>query len=195
MQDRAASGQAGRPLHCSRVSHPHPVLPGRALRGLFAALLLPGLLLAAAPGDARAQDAQAEGWSYEMWNELMSPYCPGRTLADCPSEPADELRIWIVNQERAGRDPQAVEAQLYEQFGDILRSAPRPSGVGITAYLIPLLAFLGGGALVAVFLRRQSDRQAVASAPAIARGPAPDAESLRRVDEQLSDERDRPEGP
>ncbi len=37
-----------------------------------------------------ADDAKA--WHYDVWNTTMSPFCPGRTLLDCPSGQAAELR-------------------------------------------------------------------------------------------------------
>ena len=42
-------------------------------------------------------------WVYDVANELMSPFCPGRTLADCPSPDAASLRMWIAVQAAAGR--------------------------------------------------------------------------------------------
>ena len=32
-----------------------------------------------------------EGWAYDVSAELMSPFCPGRTLSDCPSQAAKSL--------------------------------------------------------------------------------------------------------
>lgn len=114
-------------------------------------LALVALLALAAP-----LSAEPEGWSYALANELMSPFCPGRTLADCPSEKAEELRGWIVDQELAGRSPEEVHAEVVAAFGDGVRQAPVPSGLGLAAYVIPILLFLAGGGLVAIFLRRQS---------------------------------------
>jgi hypothetical protein len=73
-------------------------------RSLILVLLVSSLCLFALPAGAQTE---AEGWSYEMWNDLMSPFCPGRTLADCPSDKAEELRQWIVDQEAGGRSPRA----------------------------------------------------------------------------------------
>lgn len=141
-----------------------------------------GLVLAllAAPGTGAAE----EPYALELYNGLMSPYCPGRTLMDCPSGQAGELRDWIAAQERAGRSRQEVEAELYAQYGDVILQAPRAEGFGLAAYVLPVVAFLIGGAIVWVFLRRQA--AASAAAP---RGPALrvpiDAELERRIDEEL----------
>jgi cytochrome c-type biogenesis protein CcmH/NrfF len=145
---------------------------------LLAAALLAALALAASP-EAGAEEA----WSADMVDELMSPYCPGRTLRSCPSPQAGELIQWIEAQEAEGRDPDAVYQQLLSEFGDEIRQAPTASGFGMAAYVIPVLAFLAGGAVVAVFLRRQG-RAGGEPPPPPATG-ALDPELERLVDEEL----------
>ena len=86
------------------------------------------ITLGAAPASA-----QPEGWAYELSGEMMSPFCPGRTLADCPSPQADSLRMWILVQEAAGRSRPDVEEELYERYGDVILAAPRAEGIGIAA--------------------------------------------------------------
>jgi len=121
---------------------------------------------------------------------MMSPFCPGRTLADCPSPQADSLRMWILVQESAGRSRQDVEAELLERYGDVILAAPRAEGFGIAAYAIPLLAFVAGGGLIVWLLRRFTARSAAADAKAqiavAAREPALDAELERIVEEELA---------
>ena len=143
-------------------------------RACAATLLVAPLLLGA------AAVAEPEGWAYDLSGELMSPFCPGRTLSECPSPQADSLRMWLIVQEAAGRSRAEVEAELYERYGDAILAAPRAEGFGIAAYLIPVVAFMAGGALLALFLRRQTR----APAPVAAAGPV-DAELERLVDEEL----------
>lgn len=147
----------------------------RALGRRSAFALALALLLPAAAGGT-----EPEGWAYELSAEMMSPFCPGRTLSECPSPQADTLRMWLIVQEAAGRDQAEVEAELYERYGDVILAAPRAEGFGIAAYVIPVAAFLAGGVLLALFLRRQTH----APAPAVAAGPV-DAELERLVDEEL----------
>jgi cytochrome c-type biogenesis protein CcmH len=98
---------------------------------------------------------EESGWGYRLSREVMSPYCPGRALSDCPSPPAAELRQWIVEQEKAGVSRSEVEKELFRVFGDQLLQAPRAEGMGLMAYLIPAAAFTAGAVLVFLFLRRQ----------------------------------------
>ena len=150
------------------------------LRG--AALIVPLVLSFAAPAPGASDP---EGWSYQLWNELMSPYCPGRSLAACPSSQADTLRMWILTQEAAGASKAEVEEQLYERYGDVILAAPRAQGFGITAYAIPVVVFLAGGLLVTVFLRRTTARGDEPSGARVPDEPL-DPELERLVDEELA---------
>jgi len=147
------------------------------VRSALAVLLLACALALALPA------AAADTWHQELWTGLMSPFCPGRILIDCPSPQAAELREWIAAQEAAGRSRQEVEAQLYAQFGDVILQAPKPRGFGLAAYVIPLAAFAVGGAVVWLFLRRQSRGGPLEPPPARA---AVDPEVERLIDEELA---------
>ena len=142
--------------------------------------LLASVPAAAADPEIPVSSATPVGWAYELSRDMMSPFCPGRSLADCPSPQAESLRLWIVVQESTGRSRADVEAELYERYGDAIRGAPRAEGWGISAYAIPVLAFAAGGVLVVAFLRR---RTRVGSDPAAA--PALDPELARIVDREL----------
>jgi cytochrome c-type biogenesis protein CcmH/NrfF len=144
---------------------------------------------------------KAEGppnWAYSLAYDLMSPFCPGRTLAACPSPQAGELRQWILLQAVAGRSRDDIERSLYDRYGDEIRSTPRAEGWGLSAYVVPGLAFVLGGGLVAWALRRlvgrapesandpPSPARGAAAATRLSSSPARDAELERLVDEELS---------
>jgi len=153
------------------------MVSSRAGSLVFAATLT---ALLTSPTPALSEDTA--DWAYALHNELMSPFCPGRTLADCTSPQAASLRMWITVQAAAGRTRSDVEEELLERYGDVLRPAPLPTGFGITAYAFPLIAFLAGGVLVAVFLLRQT-RSAAKTTP-VDRPMDPDLERI--IDEELA---------
>lgn len=124
--------------------------------------------------------AASQGWSRELERELMSPYCPGRSLIECPSPAATELRLWIAGQEAAGVSRAAVEQRLFQEFGDQLRHSPRAEGWGLFAYLVPAGVLVAGGAFAFGFLRRQS--RAVSVSPV----PIPtDPDLVREIDREF----------
>ena len=149
-----------------------------AMLGLFLGAALPG---AAAAEEAGAPLARG-GFGYALARDLMSPFCPGVSLADCPSPDAHRLRAWILVQEAAGRSRADVEAELLERYGEQILSAPRLRGFGVTAYAIPIGVFVAGGGLVWLFLRRQT-RSARVEPRARAASLSPELERL--VDEEL----------
>jgi cytochrome c-type biogenesis protein CcmH/NrfF len=157
----------------------------------FAARLILGLALVLGSASS-ASAAEESSWGYALAHELMSPFCPGRTLAACPSDKAAELRQWILLQEAAGATRTQVIAQLHQQFGDVIDSSPEAEGWGLAAWLLPIAALLGGGAIVILVLRRMTGGGDAASlepaAAAIAQTAAidsDDADLERIVDEEL----------
>ena len=153
-------------------------------RTLVAALLALALVAPVALAES-AETGEPAGWAWSYFNEVMSPFCPGRTLSACTSGQADTLRMWILVQEAAGRSQEDVNAELIEKYGDVVLSAPRPAGFGVTAYAFPALFFLGGGLVVAVFLRRHT--RIAREVDRVATPPPPlDPEIERAIDEELS---------
>lgn len=164
---------------------------------LVAALGVGVALLGPAPGARAADPAEAPQWAYAITHDLMSPFCPGRSLHDCPSPQADELRLWILTQAAAGASEDEVLELLYARFGDQLRSAPKPEGWGLTAYVIPILFLALGLPVVYVILRRMA-RSRTGSVPPgrVPHEPAPspaapppavdDDELARRIDAELA---------
>jgi cytochrome c-type biogenesis protein CcmH/NrfF len=62
---------------------------------------------------------QAEALTNELSHDLMSPYCPGRTIATCPSPQARKLEMHILDQAQQGKSRAEIETALAERFPDI----------------------------------------------------------------------------
>jgi cytochrome c-type biogenesis protein CcmH/NrfF len=107
-----------------------------------------------------ASAASAETWAYDLAGELMSPFCPGRTLASCPSPQAAQLVQWIALQEASGSTREEVIAVLVDQWGEEILGAPPARGITLWAYVFPVLGFVIGGGLAVVVLRRIVSRGA-----------------------------------
>ena len=118
----------------------------RAL-AITCALALAGAAAADELADARHARALAE--------ELMSPFCPGRTLSDCPSPNAaavrEEIRAWVGE----GRSDDEIRVQVRQQFGDAVDGEPQ-SGWGRAA---PLAVIALVGVAFAFGLRRVVGRE------------------------------------
>ena len=104
----------------------------------------------AAPTDS----ASGSSWAYDLAGELMSPFCPGRSLASCPSPQAAEMIQWIATQEAAGVTREAVIAILVERHGEEILGAPPARGITLWAYIFPVLGFVAFGGIAVFVLRR-----------------------------------------
>lgn len=124
----------------------------RSIRGPVLATLVCAIGLGMASPASSIEQAPVYG--YALAHELMSPFCPGRTLAACTSEQAAEMRQWILLQEAAGASREEVIAVLESKYGDQIRSSPEADGWGLAAWLLPGLAVAIGAVLAIFSLRR-----------------------------------------
>ena len=145
---------------------------------LRAPTLLFSLLLVAPPCVAQAQAAadrtEQSRRAYALSGELMSPFCPGRTLSDCPSPNAaawrEDVRAWV----ESGVSDEEIVARLQARTSVDLSSVPAsPLGWSL------LVALLMAGTALGVFALRRM----VAPAPAMAPlDPALEAELRRELE-------------
>lgn len=124
-----------------------------------------------------AQAAEATDLATQLSHDLMSPYCPGRTIATCPSPQARKLENNILNQALAGKTRVEIESQLAERFPDIRGYIGRPEIIYGTA-LVALLAIIG----LVLAARRWVGHSRVAASNAASAAAAADLAAGRAAD-------------
>jgi len=101
----------------------------------------------------------------------------------CQYSPA--LHKEVLDLRGAGKSPEEVVAAFVTKYGEQILMAPPPEGFNLAGYLVPGVAVVVAGALIAVVLLRRGRRQVPAPATdSIPAGPAPsqaDREKLRRA--------------
>jgi cytochrome c-type biogenesis protein CcmH len=147
------------------------------VRRIFILLLVSFAAPAFALSPAEEQIAQG------IFHSVMSPYCPGRLLTDCPSTQAHELKEKIRTDIAQGKSETAIEEDLVALFGETVWAAPRARGFGLAAWITPFLFLLVGALLIFSWLR--SRNRAVDNAPIIeATGLSP--AMRRKIEEELN---------
>ena len=101
----------------------------------------------------------------DVAEEIMSPYCPGVTLHDCPSRAARDLRERIAGWASDGWTKEEILVHLEEDFGPTILGQVSGSGPGLLAWLLPALAMLGGLAVAARLARRWTKAATVPPLP------------------------------
>jgi cytochrome c-type biogenesis protein CcmH len=121
-----------------------------------------------------------------IYNQIMSPYCPGQTLSNCGSGAADILRGEIRERLASGESPESIIASLVEEFGEDVLAEPPKSGFASLVWLGPIVLLLAGSVVVAAYLRRNTARPAAGADDSAGE----DDSALRaRVEEELKDHR------
>lgn len=94
----------------------------------------------------------------EISNEVYSPFCPGKTLAMCPSPAAAEVRRDIQKMAEDGLEKEAIKTRIIEEYGDEfkLEEPPLTDNLG----LLGMIAFGLFLAFLAVWvISRRSARE------------------------------------
>ena len=138
------------------------------LIGVLCLCVAPGSALAASPDDVARRVSE----------EIMSPFCDGVTLHDCPSAEADELRLEIATWARAGMTEQQILARLEDRYGSIISGSPSSP----VAWIVPFLAAAAGVVLVALLARRWGRTERGTPAPE----PPLDPGDRARLDAELA---------
>ena len=109
----------------------------------------------------------------DIAKSIMSPVCPGRLIADCPSPEAEQLREVIRRQVDEGKSKQEIIDYFVEVYGQSVLPEPPQRGFFLTAWYLPLALMLSGGGVILILVRiwsrgeseegQPSERKATAS--------------------------------
>jgi len=121
-----------------------------------AAVVAVSVLVAQAPPPSAADTVDV------VASELRCPVCQGLSVAESPSETAQELRRQIAQMLDEGRSADAIKDHFAERYGDWILLSPRPS----FAWLAPPLVIVGGIAAATVWVLRRADGRPASELPA-----------------------------
>lgn len=107
------------------------------------------LLVMSGPAQAAPQDV-----ANDISEHVMSPFCPGVTLHDCPSDSAVALRDRITAMAEDGFTRAQIMAELESEYGETIRAEPLKSGRGLIAWVMPALAAIGAASVAWMLLRK-----------------------------------------
>jgi cytochrome c-type biogenesis protein CcmH/NrfF len=127
------------------------------VRRIFVVLSL-AVVVASCAGRTATPSDRAHAVEAQVW----SPYCPGRLLIDCTTNQARALRTQIQQRVDRGDDPDEIIDWVRSEFGEEAIARPSGTGAGLVIWLVPLLLFLVGLAVV-VRIARHAREPAAAS--------------------------------
>lgn len=149
--------------------------------GFFALIVV--VALTSCAGDAEPGEVASR-----VSQELMSPFCDGLTIHDCPSQQSEELRFEILEMAHRGMSDTAIVDELVSRYGERIRGVPEPAGTGLLVWLLPGMVLAAGSAGAFVLSKRFSRRSSEAPEQL---GPAPSVEERARLEAELAAARER----
>lgn len=114
------------------------------------------------PLEGAALDAATE----DLASELRCPVCQGLSVADSPSESARAMQSEIRELLADGYSRQQVEDYFVDAYGEFVLLLPKPRGLNLVVWLLPVLALLAGVALVLRSARSRRPRGTAAESEA-----------------------------
>ncbi len=148
-------------------------------------LVLTAALVCVVTALAEARQTAAHQQAAGLAHQLMSPFCPGKLLADCTSPNAGELRQAIEGRLTAGESLEAIKAGLVQQYGPEILGAPPAQGVGLLAWLVP--ALLGLASAAGIGWKVAHAVRAPAAAPVAMAAAGASAGALAQLEDELRD--------
>lgn len=122
-------------------------------------LALTAVVLMAATWASPTGAAQVdEKTVYDVAAQLRCVVCQSLSVADSPSETANQMRGIIREHLAAGESPEQVRAYFVEKYGEWILLSPPKSGFNLLVWVVPFAGLGVGLVLVAVVLRRWSRR-------------------------------------
>lgn len=97
--------------------------------------------------------------------QLRCPVCQNLSVADSPSEMAQQMRAVIREQLQAGKTPEEIKAYFLSKYGDWILLSPRPRGLSLLVWLGPFAAAAAGITVALLAVRRWARRSAVRARP------------------------------
>lgn len=119
------------------------------MKALLVVAVVAVSVVLAAPADAAPEDV-----ANRLSNEIMSPFCPGVTLHDCPSPEADALRARIRDWSAQGWNEDQIMAELTTEYGPGISAVPPDDAGGLAPWLLPAIVAAGGLLFTGALARR-----------------------------------------
>jgi cytochrome c-type biogenesis protein CcmH len=107
-----------------------------------------------APGAQLPAESAVEEQARILASELRCPVCQNLSVGDSPSEMAQQMRAYILEELRKGKTPAEIKSYFVSKYGDWVLLAPPARGFSLLLWVLPYVALAIGLTLVFLVLRR-----------------------------------------
>lgn len=87
-------------------------------------------------------------------DQLRCPVCRGIPIAESPSELAQNMMQQIRDHLARGKSAEEILAYFEDRYGEWILLKPKPEGMNLVIWIVPLLLFLAGLVVLVLALMR-----------------------------------------
>jgi cytochrome c-type biogenesis protein CcmH len=113
------------------------------------ALLVVGCASSSGPVSPEQQEEAAQG----IDKSLMCPVCPSETIDQSQVEIAKQMRVMVREQLAQGESRATILQFFVDRYGPGVLAEPPRSGFNLLVWVIPPVALLAGGGILAMVMR------------------------------------------
>ncbi|MBI2982131.1 MAG: cytochrome c-type biogenesis protein CcmH, partial [Deltaproteobacteria bacterium] len=101
--------------------------------------------------------ATPEERAEQIGKQLRCPVCRGVPIAESPSTLAIEMMTVVRAQVQEGKSDEEILKYFEERYGEWVLLEPKPEGMNLAIWFLPLLVFLGGGASIFIAANKRKN--------------------------------------
>lgn len=90
-----------------------------------------------------------------LGSQLRCPVCRGVPISESPSTLAIEMMTLVRTQVQEGKSDEEILKYFETRYGEWVLLEPKPEGMNLMVWILPILVFLGGGAFIFVVAKRR----------------------------------------
>ncbi len=110
----------------------------------------PAVSVAPLPGVDTILDARAKA----VASRLRCPVCQGESIQDSPAELAAQMKSLVREQIASGRSEAQVFDYFTAKYGQWILLEPKPEGINLLVYWLPVVFLVVGGGGIAIAVKR-----------------------------------------
>jgi len=129
-------------------------------RGLF---IIIALLFLTNPVFSAQPQEDLEERTRALASELRCVVCQNLSVADSPSEMAQQMRAIVREQLQAGKSPEAIKRYFVSKYGEWVLLSPETKGFSLLVWVLPFVALIAGLIVGIWVIRRWTTRKTQAA--------------------------------
>ncbi len=90
-----------------------------------------------------------------LGKQIRCPVCRGVSIADSPSELANQMMTIVREQVQEGKSDEEILKYFEERYGEWALLQPKPEGMNLAIWILPIFILAGGAMFIVIYSKRK----------------------------------------